>query len=271
MSIVNVIKIAAKSSCKLIEHNLPLILQVTGIGGMIGGTVIAAKKAPEAKEIIEQYREEHKDDNTSKLTKIVDEIVAVGPCYVPVITIEALSITALIFSYRINMKRIAALTTALTLSDAKIKEFKSKAEEVLGVEKVEEIEKAVREEKLDGLDIVKNNIDLERLLENVGGTSIICDNETGRVFYGSIDIVNDAFYELSTRLIGEQYMTVNELYSLIGTGLGHSGAYDYLGFIADDFGKFGIKPSWSTRFAADGKTPIAVFSYDYTTNPRMRY
>lgn len=268
-AITKLIKVSAKTSVKIIEKNAPLILQITGIAGMLGGTVMATRESLKADEVLKKYREEHSNDNDSKVVKIAKEAIAVAPCYVKTFGIEAASVVLLILSYRLNMKRIMALTAALSLSEERFKEFKAKTDELFGKDGgSEHVNRDIMGDYISSMDELPNEF-LSQIIETVGGNVLTVDSVTGRIFYTSRNYVERCLNELNVKLRDEMYLTINDWYDILG--LSHCAAGDDLGFIVDDYGRRGVKFDFDTELSRGGELPLMVIRYDYSTNPQRRY
>lgn len=268
-AITKLIKVSARTSIKIIEKNAPLILQVTGIAGMLGGTVMATRESLKADEVLKKYREEHSDDNDTKVIKVAKEVITVAPCYAKTFAIEALSITALIFSYKLNIKRIMALTAALSLSEDRFKEFKAKTDEIFGKDGgSEHVNRDIMGDHISAMDLLPDEY-ISQIIETVGGNVLTVDAVTGRIFYTSRNYIERCLNELNAKLRDEMYLTINDWYDILG--LSHCAAGDDLGFIVDDYGRRGVIFDYDTELSRGGELPLMVVRYDYSTNPQRRY
>lgn len=274
---VNALVKAAKGSVKFLKHNAPLIFQAAGIAGMVAGTIYTGKVAPMAYDILENYREEKEEKGETypnKLVEIASETALMVKYYGPVVLLDAMSIASLIFSYRINMARIAALSSALAISDKQFKEYRDKVKELFSDENKDadsEVKQAIMQDHInDGMictdeaDGVQYQVINDDLVENIGGNVLIKDEVTGKIFYGTKNLVEFAFIELNKRLPGEMWMSVNELYDILN--IRHAGnGFDMIGFDTDDYGSRGVMIEWlQPEMTPGGQQSMMVFTYDWS-------
>lgn len=130
------------------KENSPAILTgfaSLGVAGAIILGVRAGKKIQQKTEAVDQKLEEKKasgEEVTVKESRI-EHVKAYFPAILPAVGVGAMAIGCTIASYKISAKRIAALTTAYTLTAQAFAEYKKAAEKLLG-----EKEKEIQRERL---------------------------------------------------------------------------------------------------------------------------
>ena len=107
----NVRKFFKNTQAKLSQYS-PEILTGIGIAGMVTTTVLAVKATPKALQLIEAKKAEvGLQPDTPLSTKEV--VKATWKCYIPAATTGVLSATCIIGASRVNLRRNAALATAV--------------------------------------------------------------------------------------------------------------------------------------------------------------
>ena len=194
--------------------------------------------------------EEHcYSDRIKKLTK-KELIQLVWKEYLPTMALGIVTVTCIIGSNRISMRRSAALASLYGLTEAAFKEYKTKVVETMGEAK----EKKVRDE-IDK-DKVRANPPATNSIIVTGKGDVLCyDTLSGRYFRGDIDkiqkIVNNLNYELRSAM----FLSVNELYYRLGLSnivLGED--------IGWDIDKGEIELEFSAQLSEDGE-PCLVLNY----------
>lgn len=239
------------------KKNSPAILAVTGVIGVVAGTVMACKATMKVEEILEEKKsveedirqmEESNEENytaedAQKDRKIL--MVKTGAkfvrLYAPAAIIILLSLFSILASNRILSKRYTALATAYTMLNKDFKDYRSRTVERFG----EEVDKQLRynlkpdkitEEVTDEegkTKKVKKNVDVG----DTGAESIymkyytktnktwIKDPQMRKFFWNQqMEYANDT---LRTR----GHITLNEVYDLLG--FQHTQAGFVVGWIYD--------------------------------------
>jgi len=127
------------------KKNSPFILAIgacVGVAATAFVSVFAGKKLKVKEEAVEQKLEEKRaaGEEVTKKDIHVEHFKAAAPTLAPVVGLSAVTMICMIFSYKISAKRIAALTTAYTLTSKAYAEYRKAAQKILG-EKEKEIER----------------------------------------------------------------------------------------------------------------------------------
>lgn len=191
---------------KFISKNSPTILTIATVTG-IGVTAFFCTNATiKAVRIVDELEEEKEEP----LTKL--EIVqACWKCYIPAMASAGGSIVCAISSNAVNARRNAALASAYVLATDALKTYKDKTEEILGASKSQQIQSEINQ------DVFKNNPhDNATLIRTGYGETLCLDSISGQYFRSSIEKVRWAINEANKELLNGGYVTINDLYYLLG-------------------------------------------------------
>lgn len=238
----------------VIKNNSPEILTGIGIAGMIATTVMAVKATPKAMTLID----DEKFIQDEEKLEPVDVVKTTWKCYIPAAVTGVLSITCLIGSNSASTRRSAALATAYTLSESAFKEYKGKVIETIGEKKEGSIRDAIAKDKVN-----KDPVANKEVIITEKGNTLCYDTISGRYFKSDIESLKKAVNELNRRMIGEAYISVNDLYYEIG--LSETKIGDDIGWnIENEL----IELRFSSQLTTDG-TPCLVM--DYSVVPRYDF
>lgn len=130
-------------------------------------------------------------------------------CYVPAI-ISGIGTSACIFgAHHISAKEIAKITAACSAITASNNTLQNALKENLGEEKAKKIIK----------DSVKESITVpkKRSIESTGNGSLLCyESYSSRLFYSSMQAVQEAEAKLSKRYLNGYAITLNDFYDYLG-------------------------------------------------------
>lgn len=155
------LKVLWKVFSKGVVDNLPTILSVVAVGGLVGSVATAIIDTPKAVEKIEEakmekaekiereaetdeeidiYRDETGHLNLTKIKLSPWEYVTVlAPIYWKTGACVILTGTCILMSNHVSKHRIAMLLAALKLKDKDLKEYENKIKEMFGEKKAEEV------------------------------------------------------------------------------------------------------------------------------------
>lgn len=204
----NVSKMLKDLKYTTVKHS-PAILTGIGVAGMITTTIMAVRATPKALAIIEaekKYREERQEDFTN-----VNMVKVAWKAYIPAAITGTVSMACIIGASSVNARRNAALTTAYTLSETALTDYRKKVIETIGEKKEQTVRDAVAKEKIEQ-NPVKNN---EVLITGKGQT-LCFDVVSGRYFKSDIDKLRKVENELNRRMRDEMYVSLNDFYYEIG-------------------------------------------------------
>lgn len=188
----------------------PEILTGIGIAGMIGSTVLAVKATPKALQLIENEKAELK---VNYLTP-KEVIKATWKCYLPAAVSTVTSAACLIGANTVHSRRIAALSTAYTLSESYLKEYKEKVVETIGEKK----EKTIRE-KISKDHIEKRQIKPSEVIITEKGDTLFLDPISDRLFRSDIESVKRAVNQVNYNMTHDPFegaATLSDFYDELG-------------------------------------------------------
>lgn len=200
----------------------PEILTGIGVTGMAVAIVDAVRSTPKALKLIEDAKAVKQEDLTA-----VETVKTTWKCYITSGLTFALSAGCIIGASYKNVKRNAALATAYSLSEAALREYKTKVIETIGEKKEKTITDKIAKDHID-----QNPVKNAEVIITSKGESLCYDDLSGRYFKGDIDKIQKAENVINSRLLNDMYASVNDLYDELGlprTVLG-----DQLGWNMDD-------------------------------------
>ena len=246
----------------MVKDNSSFILTVVGVVGMAYSGINAVRKTPYALDLIEQRKEvisKETEEVVEKLTP-VETIKTCWKVYAPEVLIATLSTVCLFKANSIQTRKTAAMATAYTLTEETLNNWKKKATEVLGEEKVEEIHKEVVQEK-----IIAKPVNQTTIVKSIYAGEALCrDTLSDRYFYIDLNRIKEAENRVNYRLRTEDDNSLNEYYDELG--IPHTTLGDLLGWNIDRDGYFEIVVTPAT--ASNGLPcldlePRELPKYDY--------
>ncbi len=205
----------------------PEILTGLGVAGMCSAVVTSGIGTLKASEKIKTYKEDNELETLTK-KEIVKET---WKCYIPTAALVLSSSACIIGATKIKSDRMSALATALAMSEKASEELIEKAKQVVGVEKVEEIKKEVKQDKVNKAE--ESTFDLEEnIIETGDGTDLFYDEMTGRLFHSCQNAIREGVNRVNMEMMSSMCCNANELYSEIN--LPNVVAGKYLGWNIDD-------------------------------------
>ena len=239
---LNALKPLASTVWKGAKKHAPAVL--TGIG--ITTTIMAVNATPKALMLINERECEEKVEKLSK----VEVVKTTWKCYIPAAITGALSVACLIGSNNVSSRRNAALATAYGLAESTLRDYQTKAIEVVGEKKEQAIRDAVAKEKVE-----KNPVTTKEIVFTEKGQTLCYDSLSGRYFKSDIDSIRKAENNINRQMMNDNYVYLNEFYDELG--LPHIDIGDMLGWHID---KGYIDLSFSSQLADDG-TPCLVIEH----------
>lgn len=183
-----------------------VILTVTGIGCMGFAVADAIKSTPKAIELRNAKKEELQKE---KLTK-TEAVVASSRAYIRTALGFSLGAACLIAANRISAAQIASLAAVAKLSEEKLDTLKQKAQDELGTEKAQNIEKDANMEMAKKRALINQNIIY------AGGDTLFFEPLSGRFFKSSKSNITDAVNQLNKQMLYGEMITLNDWYDALG-------------------------------------------------------
>lgn len=195
-----------KSLQKTMVKHSPAILTGIGVAGMVVAAVTAVRATPKALRLIDE--KEIKDGKRLTSSEIVK---TTWKCYIPAIATGVCSAACIIGASSINARRNAALVTAYTISETALKDYTSKAVEVVGEKKEQAIRDAVAKDKLE-----KAHVQERKFIPTGHGETPCFDPLTNACFKSDYETLRGVENTLNKRLRDEVKITVNDFLEELG-------------------------------------------------------
>lgn len=242
-----------------VSQNSPAILTGFAVAGLVGTVVMAVKATPTAHELIYTERLNQMPEGSGlqdppKLSVLDTVKVAYKP-YIPAIALGTATVACIIGANHVNSRRTAVLASAYSLTDATLKEYQAKVKEVVGEKKVTEIKDSIAQDRLDANPVSDKPVIMTGL-----GETLMYEALSGRYFKSDIETVRRIQNDINQQLLGEMWVSVNELYDALG--LEHTRLGDEMGWEPDNMLEFDFR----SKLATDG-TPCLVI--DYVVDPKI--
>lgn len=235
--------------------NSTVVLTTIGVSGVFTSVALAVKATPKALRVIEAKSEERYGDPHAYSNK---EAIKDGwKFYIPTAMAMGFTVTAIIGSTHIGLRKNAALLSLYSVSEQTIRDYNEKLVETIGPKKAQEVKDAVTQKNMDANPVSKNQVVI------TGKGDVLCyDVTSGRYFKSDRNSIESAVNKLNKQLLNDMWMTLNEFYAEIGlapTSIGND-----LGWNVDNT----IDLEFSSMIADDG-TPCLVI--DHFAKPDTRF
>lgn len=237
-----------------IGKHSPEILTGLGVAGMLTSTVLAVAATPKALKLIENKKEDSKNE---KLTTIEIIKTAWKP-YIPAITTSIASVACIISASKVNYKRNTALATAYSLSERTLSHYRDKVIETIGEKK----EKTIHD-KMNQDEVNRNKVSDSQVIIATSGDTLCMDSISGRYFKSDMETIKQVVNKLNRRLTYENYISLNEFYNEIGLEDIKTG-----GLLGWNLDSGLIEPTFSTCLAENGQPCIVI---NFIVEPRYDY
>lgn len=185
-----------------VKRNAPTILTSLGAAGVIATSVTTAYVTPKAMRLLEEARNEKKEELTT-----IETVKVAGKAYAPAVIMGASTIACLFGANTLNKRKQAALTSAYMLVDSTYKQYKDKVIELYGTDAHSEVKDGIVKDKL-------KDYDQNRLKDE--NTELFYDDFSGRYFESTIEKVQQAEYRINRDLTMRDYAYLNEFYEYLG-------------------------------------------------------
>lgn len=228
-----------KTRSSIIKHS-PEIITGIGVAGMIGSTVMAVRATPKALDILAQAEYEKGDKLTKK-----ECVKDAWKVYVPAAVLCASSAACIIGATAKSAKCNAALATAYEISTNTLREYKSKAVETFGENKVKKMEQEIAQDKVNNHPVSSSQV----IIATTGDT-LFYDELSDRYFKGDLEQIRKSINELNRDLNLNMYVSLSEFYDKLN--LKHTSLSDYIGW--NEL----IEPTFTAVMSEDERPCISV-------------
>jgi hypothetical protein len=119
-----------------------------------------------------------------------------------------LTMFLMIWSHKIQGRKLIALASAYSLTDSAFREYREKVAETVSKKKLEEINHAIDKDKVKDCTVLDSDI----LATNLG--DVLCvDSWTGRKFFANAEVIRQAVAATNAEMVGDVYVPSSFLYS----------------------------------------------------------
>lgn len=252
---------------KIVDRNSPTILTGLGVAGVFATGYMAYKAGPKAHYILENYHRDKEltdpDDKETKKTILKETAKEIVPVILPPFLMGVATSACIIGGNKISSKRVAVLSAAYSIADSRLKDYQEKMLETLGEEKTQKVKEAIAKDHL------KHNQPTESTpVIMTGDGNVLCmDSYSRRFFNSNAERIGKAINKLSSDIISDMYVSLNDFYDEIGIGRTPMG--DDFGWNVDDTNK-GILPIYYTASLTEDNRPCLVVEYDISPRADFR-
>lgn len=239
------------------DKNGQLVCAIVAAGCAVAAVVEAVKVGPAASRIMEQ----HKADTDFLTTELQDGDISQEEfkkktrethiqaakeyaCVIwPTAGLLALSVASTAFGYKISIGKQAALLGAYKALELKSDEFMSKAKDVIGEKKFDQVQTAVVKDHIAGADIPEG-IKAPEYEKDADGNFLAkqylypCwEDQSGRPFMSSVSQIDTAMRKASAMCYSRGEICLNDIYEMLdpnGLYLSKNGFGETHGFIDKD-------------------------------------
>lgn len=197
----------AKGVGRFVSKNSPTLFAGASIFGVISTAALAIKATKPALELLDEMKTE-KGDCVITRTEIVK---ATWRFYIPTAISAGLTISAIVFSNTLHLRRNAALVALYSVAEGALDQYQEKVVELMGKNKAEKVKEGVVQDKLD-----QNPVQTQRVVVTGHGDSLFFDSLSGRYFYSDLETVRKVINDFNQKLFTDMYGTLNEFYFELG-------------------------------------------------------
>lgn len=267
---LQVLKPAALSKGLIVGKNMlikqtPIVLTIGAVGGVVATMFMMHKATTTAIQLIEKRKAELNLAVDEKLT-IEETVKTCWKVYIPPLVSAGLTIGAIIASSAINEKRKAALASLYAISEATLKQYQDKIEQVAGPDVAKTIKDVVNGESIgcDETSVMLHDPDITARV-------LVHDKMTGQDFWSSITDIREAANDINQMIHGGDMMaSLNDFIGfLIGrgaTGLSECSFGDECGWNLTT----ACKPYCTAALSSKG-TPYVVLDWNNNCRPHYEY
>lgn len=268
-----IIKTVSKHGGELVKYlskNSPTILTGCAVAGAFAAVGLAIKATKPALKHIDKAKVEHRDriiiingDEREDMELTQEEIDSiqlkplevVQACwkdYIPTAIALVGTTACVIGAHSISAKRTAAMAALYTMSEQALKDYKEKAEEIVGKGKAEKIKDSVAEK-----DLKRHPYD-PNVPVTLGRGEVMCfDRRTGRYFPSNMERIQRTVAELNKQMAYGERVSLNEFYyALEAPGLDGVEGGDEIGWCTENE----LDLEFTSSLMSDG-TPVLCIGY----------
>ncbi len=200
-----------KTAITFVKQNDTVILTVIAVSSGVGATLSAIDATIKATRIVDDYAikkaDEIKEIGVIHTIPLKEVVKITWHLYIPTIILTAASVTSIVSSQKLNLRRQAALASMYSLTETALKEYKAKVVETLGEKKAKVIEEEYLKES------AKKAVYNERsVIFSEYGETLFLDKYSGRYFKSDIERLRKIQNDLNHKIFLDGNISLNELY-----------------------------------------------------------
>lgn len=205
------IKHLTKDVGRFVAEQSPQILTVLAVAGTGATAYFVGKATFKAADVINEETFDKQEDGsflarTASNRNTKQKALLVWKLYIPAATTGVMTVVCIVAANRVQARRMAALAAAYGILSGDFDEYRTKALELLGVKKAEELESGIAAQKIGNA---------EYPLTLPAGKSWFLDMSTMRPFPSTMETVKAAQNKINFQCINQQPVALNEFYELL--------------------------------------------------------
>ena len=174
-----------------------------GIGGFASSVVLAIMATPKAvMEVEEKKYAENKESLTAKET-----VSVAWKHYIPTIGMMTLSTACIIGGTKLSSRQNAALAAAYSVASQTLHDYKEKLPEIIGDDKVQEVQNAVAQKQIDNIPSQK-----KESVKTSEDDIPLYDQWSGRLFWVTFNELDSAVNNINRSMLLDGSANMADLY-----------------------------------------------------------
>lgn len=206
------------------KQHLPTILVVTGLGLSVYSKFLTAHESVKAEKAIDYEAKERLDKKEKPLDRWDRAKIYFEYCWLSML-VETGGIVMILAAHKINLGKIAAMTSLYQVSKTELKGLKDKILDEGGKGTLKNLERELRGEDFNPAALTPDDI-----YETGKGNTLFIDKVTGASWHGRFADVAAAVTELNTRLLEDNYYELTDFLEDLGEGSRHRKCGKYFAF-----------------------------------------
>lgn len=242
----------------LIQENATTLLTAGGVVGTVATAVLSGRAGFKAAQILDIHisaKLSEQEYPAEVEISTFDMVKLVWPHFIPPVLTGTTTVSAIIFSHKMNAQKAAALAAAYGLAEGRLSEYKEKVAEKLTPAKEQKIQDELAQESVAKTPGAGQIVVVE-------GEVLCFDRPTGRYFRSTMENINTARNSTNEEIIHHDYASASYFYEELG--LPATTWTDEVGWNTDQL----VELSISTVISEDNRPCIAI---DFKTLPKLDY
>lgn len=193
------------------DKNAPTILTIAAVVGVVATSVMTAKAAPKAKEILDDIHE--REEEQGEKIPAAEKIKEVAPVIAPPMLMGAATVACIVGSNVAAAKKIEGLTTAYGIAKEALSNYEAATKEVVGEKKALDVKDTAQKKLVENNPPSKAGNDIYI----TGRGNVLCyDPYSGRYYRSNFESIRKSVNDLNYRMRDEMWVTLNDLYDELG-------------------------------------------------------